>query len=159
MENKDILTANTLDTIPPKTDFSFPKAEHLKSERIIGALFKGKSPSVGAFPLRAVWQEVDAFFDTQNPSIYCQFAVTVPKKTFKRAHDRNFYKRIIREAYRLNKSDLLEYLARNNKKIALMVIFTGKEAADFNMVNHCMKKLFRKIKDQKIDPKIESKIE
>ena len=128
-----------------KPDFSFPKAEHLKSERIIGTLFKGKSPSVGAYPLRAVWQEVDAFFDTKNPIIRCQFAVTVPKKTFKRAHDRNFYKRIIREAYRLNKAEWLDFLAKTNKKIAFMVIFTGKETVDFATVNSKMQKLLRKV--------------
>ncbi len=128
-----------------KPDFSFPKAEHLKSERIISVLFKGKSPSVGAYPLRAVWQEVDFFYNTPNPTIYCQVAVTVPKKTFKRAHDRNRYKRLIREAYRLNKNVWLPFLVENNKKIALMIIFTGKEATDFDTINHKMKKLFAKM--------------
>ncbi|MEY4927872.1 MAG: ribonuclease protein component [Bacteroidota bacterium] len=138
MQKNDIITLE-------KPDFSFPKAEHLKSERIISVLFKGKASSIGAYPLRAVWQEVDFFYDTQNPTIHCQVAVTAPKKTFKRAHDRNRYKRLIREAYRLNKHEWLPFLQENKKKIALMIIFTGKEATDFDTINHKIKKMFTKM--------------
>lgn len=139
------LLENNPNVSPSKPDFSFPKAQHLKSERLIGKIFKGKSSSAGAFPLRAVWEEVDLFFDTKNPTIRCQVAMTVPKKTFKRAHDRNYYKRLIREAYRLHKTPFLDFLATYPKKIALMIIFTGKEATDFATVQQKMKRLLEKI--------------
>ena len=63
-----------------------------------------------------------------------QFAVSVPKKNFKRAVDRNRLKRQMREVVRKNKSEIKKLLAEKNKPCAMMFVFTGKEKAEFNII-------------------------
>lgn len=77
----------------------FPKPEHLTLQRDIDALFAGGSHSAVAFPVRAVWREVE--WDGHGPRV--KVLVSVSKRKFKHAVDRNRAKRQMREAYRLNK--------------------------------------------------------
>ena len=77
--------------------FGFRKRERLVSQRLIDDLFAGgHSRSVAAFPLRAVYQ-LRPRGDHDAP---LQMLVSVPKKHFHHAVDRNRVKRQLREAYR-----------------------------------------------------------
>lgn len=80
-------------------DHRFPKAEHLCLQRDIDALFASGAHSTVGFPLRAVWHEVE--WDGHGPRV--KVLVSVSKRKFKHAVDRNRAKRQMREAYRLNK--------------------------------------------------------
>lgn len=80
-------------------DHRFPKAEHLCLQRDIDALFAAGAHSAVGFPLRAVWHEVE--WDGRGPRV--KVLVSVSKRKFKHAVDRNRAKRQMREAYRLNK--------------------------------------------------------
>lgn len=82
----------------------FPKPEHLSLQRDIDALFTEGNRSAVAFPVRAVWREVE--WDGHGPRV--KVLVSVSKRKFKHAVDRNRAKRQMREAYRLNKH-LLTY--------------------------------------------------
>ena len=80
-------------------DQRFPKSQRLCRTKLIEQLFEpAGSKSFTAFPLRAVFRAVD--------SDETQVLISVPKRLFKHAVDRNKAKRHIREAYRTNK-DLL----------------------------------------------------
>lgn len=79
--------------------YGFPKPEHLSLQRHIDALFAEGNHSTVAFPVRAVWQEVE--WDGHSPRV--KVLVSVSKRKFKHAVDRNRAKRQMREAYRLNK--------------------------------------------------------
>ena len=75
---------------------SFPKSERLCSRKTIEELFASGNRSLTAFPLRVIFREA---FETQ-------FLVSVSKRHFKHAVDRNRAKRQVREAWRLNRSIL-----------------------------------------------------
>jgi ribonuclease P protein component len=84
------------------------------SNLLIEALFEnGSSQSVSAFPLRAVYQMIERR-DGHGPA---QILISVPKKRFKHAVDRNRVKRQIREAYRQHKQLLWEGMAENQEML------------------------------------------
>ncbi len=123
-----------------KLSFSFRKEERLKSRKTIDKLFKS-GQSFGQFPLRVVWMELE------NPmgESPVQFALTVPKKKFKRASDRNRIRRLIREAYRLQKPYFYDHLPDQLEQLAMMVIYTSKEMPDYETVEAAMKQLLRRL--------------
>lgn len=77
-------------------DNSFPKSQRLCSRYLIDKLFEpGGSRSFAAFPMRLIIQ----LTDEENTCLL----ISVPKRYFKHAVDRNRVKRQVREAYRRNK--------------------------------------------------------
>ncbi|HEX8328537.1 MAG TPA: ribonuclease P protein component [Hymenobacter sp.] len=112
---------------PPRR-YTFPKEEHLCRKKLIEELFGKQGSSFGVYPLRVVWVKTEA--PTAAPP---QVLISVSKRTFKRAVDRNRIKRLIREAYRLNKYRLLEQ--PTGHQVALLgIIFTGKEKSPLALV-------------------------
>lgn len=93
-----------------KRDYSFPKAEKLVSKKLIDRLFtKGAAKALSSFPLRLVYMMLDSTDEDlmangrKQVQRNTQFLVSVPKRCFKHAVDRNRVKRQVREAYRLNR--------------------------------------------------------
>ncbi len=56
-----------------------------------------------------------------------RFGVGVSSKNFKKAVDRNRVKRVVREAYRLQKNELQEQLKERGVGMNIFFIYTGKE--------------------------------
>ena len=81
-----------------------------------------------------------------------EFALSVPKKAFKRAVDRNVLRRRIREAYRLHKIELYKFLQNNalhsHKRFAFMVLYTAKEEMPYAEIEKGIKKMIRKFKEE-----------
>ena len=73
-----------------------------------------------------------------NGTSNLQFGVSVGKRSFKKAVDRNRIKRLIREAYRVEKSILLPLL-NENMRVELFVIYIGKELPLFSFVQEKIK--------------------
>lgn len=65
----------------------------------------------------------------------------VPKRNFKKAHDRNKLKRRMKEVYRQNKQDLYQSELLQSKKILMSYIFVGKEKIEYTEIESCIKKL------------------
>lgn len=128
------------------TNFQIKRGERLKSKKTIDSLFSGAN-SVSKFPLLLLWKEVD--LKTKKESFPVQFTVSVAKKKFKNAVDRNFVKRRIREAYRLNKPSFYENLVDDNRQFAFMFIFTGKQLEDSAKIKVAMKNVLDKFLEQK----------
>ena len=81
-------------TAAPRT---FRKQERIVSKQLMETLFdKGDSHSLAAFPLRAIY----TLTDRREGCAPVQILISVPKKRFKHAVDRNRVKRQVREAYR-----------------------------------------------------------
>ena len=97
----------------------FRKEERIVSNLLIETLFeKGNSHSLTAYPLRAVYLKTDY----REGCAPVQILISVPKKKFKHAVDRNRVKRQIREAYRKNKS-LLEGKVEEGKMLLIAIIW------------------------------------
>lgn len=116
-------------------DFSFSKNEKLKSRKVIDSLFS-EGKSVAKYPLRFVYVEVT---NDDQPAI--KMGVSVSKKHFKHAVDRNYFKRVLRECYRLNKHLLLEHL---QKKYAIMFFYQTSDRLSYHEINEKTIQLFHK---------------
>ena len=114
---------------------TYPKHEKLKSKTTIDLLFS-QGKSVSKFPLRLVYCPVDL---PQGESI--KMGVSVSKKYFKKAVDRNYFKRVLRETYRLNKTVLLQ---NTNQKFAFMFFYQTKDRLSYQEINDKTKALFEK---------------
>ena len=120
-----------------KENFSFKKEERLCSKKIIDKLFF-EGNSFLSYPLKIVFQETS--LRTKYPA---QAVFSVGKRSFKLAVHRNLIKRKIREAYRLNKSQL--YRELGDKQLAIFFIFIGKDIPEYTQVETAMKKGIAKL--------------
>ena len=117
----------------------FGKNQKLKSFKVIGKLFESGNSFI-SYPFKIVW----LYNETTSP--YCKFSVSVPKRKYKHAVDRNLIKRKIREAYRLNKS----ILEAENKlpKIDFMIIYLSSTNAEYAIFVNAMKIALGKLRNQ-----------
>jgi ribonuclease P protein component len=121
--------------LPIDMKATYSKIEKLKSKVLIDKLFdEGKS--VVAFPLRLVYIATE--FD-EPVKVKC--GVSVSKRNFKKAVDRNRVKRLIREVYRLNKNS---YFNNITTQYALMILYIGNDKPTFKQTDQAMKKLLKK---------------
>lgn len=110
--------------------FTLGKNERLKSRKQIERLFReGKTISVFPFYVYYLYWPASII---SEPTL--QFGVGVSGKNFKKAVDRNRIKRLIREAYRLQKNELQSAVRSNNRHLNVFLIFTSKELPDFRVV-------------------------
>ena len=130
----------------PKMNFNYPKNEKLKSKITIGLLFS-EGKSVSKYPLRLVYHS-GALGDEQQLKV----GVSVSKKYFKKAVDRNYFKRVLRESYRLNQHLLKQQL---DQPYALMLFYQSKDRLSFEEINTKTVQLFEKFLAQVQDSKQE----
>jgi ribonuclease P protein component len=134
-----------IQNLKTKMNFTYPKAEKLKSKTTIDLLFS-KGKSVAKYPLRLVYISGD--FGENTP---IKMGVSVSKKHFKNAVDRNYFKRVLRETYRLNKHLLLDNL---NEPYAFMFLYQTKDRLSYEEINKKTIQLFEKfleaIKSEKV---------
>ncbi len=116
-------------------NFSYPKSEKLKSKKTIDLLFT-EGQSVSKYPLRLVYVE-NSLEEVEK----IKMGVSVSKKYFKKAVDRNYFKRVLRECYRLNKKILLDKI---DKPHAFMFLYQTKERLSYQEIHEKTIQLFEK---------------
>ena len=120
-------------------NFTYPKSEKLKSKITIDTLFS-KGKSVSKYPLRLVYVQSD-FGIAEGSDQKIKMGVSVSKKYFKHAVDRNYFKRVLRETYRLNKNLLIDNL---EKPYAMMFFYQTKDRLTYQEIEIKTKQLFEK---------------
>ena len=115
--------------------FTYPKNEKLKSKNTIDLLFS-EGKSVSKYPLRLVFVE-----NTLENEQLIKMGVSVSKKYFIHAVDRNYFKRVLRECYRLNKHILVDNL---EKPYAFMFFYQSKDRLTYQEINEKTIQLFQK---------------
>ncbi len=124
--------------------FSFRKCERMVSHRLIDTLFGGgSSQSVAAFPLRAVYR----LCERQPADAPVQLLISVPKKRFRHAVDRNRVKRQLREAFRIHREQLYQALP-DNQRLLLAFVWLSDEHCSSHEVERRVVSLIRRISDR-----------
>lgn len=120
----------------------FPKKEKLTQHFLIEELFSANHPSLMVFPIKMVY-----FFDTHTPlRMLPKVLILVSKRNVNKAVNRNYVKRRIREAYRINKHMLLSKLTPAiPHNLVLMFIYTQKDIASFTQIQQSIQKIFSKV--------------
>lgn len=122
----------------PVVHFTLSKDERLSRKKIIEEVFKN-GLSIKSQALIVV------YYYTELPVKFpAQVMFTASKKLYKRAHDRNRIKRLMREAYRKQKHVVYNSLNRKQKQAALLFIFTGRQLPNYPYVHGKMSELLRK---------------
>ncbi len=114
---------------------TYPKSEKLKSRNTIDLMFKS-GKSVSKYPLRLVFIKGNVDEGQQ-----LKMGVSVSKKYFKKAVDRNYFKRVLRETYRLNKHLLIENLQEPH---AFMLLYQSKDRLTYEEINKKTIQVFEK---------------
>jgi len=123
-------------TEPAKSElrFTFPKSERLHSKKLIEELFN-KGSYFYLYPFRVTY-----FFQKESAEPN-QLMVSVSKRKFKSAVSRNRIKRLMKEAYRLNK----HLLAPQGCLVA--IVYTSDEIPEFPFIQKRIQKAMRKLNE------------
>lgn len=115
------------------SDFSFRKEEKITSRKIISSLFmEGKVIQV--HPLRILYH-------LSPPGKYpAAVVVSVPRRLFKKAVDRNLLKRRIREAYRINKPFFYSGLRKLDQQVNLVILYQHHEISDYYSIQNALQR-------------------
>jgi ribonuclease P protein component len=127
-----------------KGHFTFSKEEKLTGKTSIDQLFN-EGKSINLFPFRIYYKLVDT---PHEPA--ARLLIAIPKKKVKHAVDRNRLRRLVREAYRLNKTGFFTWLESKSFRLHFALIYSG-DSTDLTYkevegkINACLAKLEKAI--------------
>lgn len=123
-----------------KNKLSLSKPERLRNLKQIDNLFKD-SITIKAFPLIFSYMLLE---NPQQTQIQALFAA--PKRSFKKAVDRNRVKRVMRDRFRLLKPQFTEAL--DGRQVQFALIYTSKELPDYKLIDKSLIKIISKLNDK-----------
>ena len=118
---------------------NFGKEDRLKGTKMVSDIFEGPKKSLKVFPFKAYYS-----VSIEKEGLV-KYGISVPKKKFKRAVDRNKIKRLIKEALRLNKSILSQEVAKQNTAIHIMILFTGEKIPTYHFIEIKIKEILSRL--------------
>ncbi len=122
-------------------NFSFPKKYRINSKLVFEKLI-AHNQTVFLYPFKCYY----LFSTLEDGQEVNSMAITVPKRNFKRAVDRNRMKRVTREVYRINHHQILDRkTVVKNKKLSLLFIYIATKKENFVFMEMKMQEILKKI--------------
>lgn len=130
-------------------DNSLSRAERLRSLSAIRRLF-GEGKSGFVYPFRynfLIHTDAPSAADEQmtSSSEYVKVMFSVPKRFHKRANKRNLLKRRSREAYRLNRTSLVESLSSRGLRVELALVYSTKESHSYKTIEYAVQRILEQV--------------
>ena len=113
------------------------KESRLKSRKAIDALF-ATGRSFHVYPVKITWHTIAG-------SGKVLAGVSVSKKRFKHATDRNRIKRMLREAYRLEQQEILGVANLLQRDLDIFIHYTGNALPDFLPLKQAVRQALQKL--------------
>lgn len=121
--------------------YSFPKKDRLCNSKRIETLFS-EGERFFEFPFKALWLE------DPKSTVPLKLAISVPKKRVAKATDRNHIKRLVREAFRIQKLQLIDVLNQKNKKVNLMLVYSFTSILSLSDIEDKISVTLRRLADE-----------
>lgn len=122
---------------------NLPKEQRLHKEKDIEKLF-GKGRGFNFYPFRVVVYVHDSENDKQS---LARLLVSVSKKRFHHAVKRNKVKRLVREAWRKNKSELIAKCEKHKITFDVALVYTATVILSYEEIENKMKQLSLRLKN------------
>lgn len=119
---------------------TFPKSERISRKRHLDLLF-AEGQSFVAYPLRIIYLPIEKVQSDADISV----VISVSKKRFKHAVDRNLIKRRIRESYRQQKHELTDCFAEKESALLIAFLYISKETMSFDTIDKAISKTIRSL--------------
>ena len=119
---------------------TFKKNERLCKRTDIDFLLQ-KGQSFNRFPLRVTYVK-----QTVSTPISLRIAISVPKRRIRKAVDRNRIKRLIREAFRLQKKELTLFLKEKKQSVDVLLVYTGDLNITFTLIQGKIMLILQRLK-------------
>jgi len=138
--------------------FTFKKEERLSRKKLIDELFaNGSSFYLHPFKIffappeksgTGLYLPLSERETSPAQPIPVQILISVSTRNFKRAVDRNKIKRLIREAYRLNKHVLYDSLKKKSRQLSIAVLYTSKTIESFDFIQQKLIAVLNKLAEE-----------
>lgn len=128
----------------PPIRYTFSKDEKLCYQKSIDRLF-AQGKSYISYPLRIVYFVEE---ETEADKQFAQVLISVPKRKFKRANKRNRIKRLVREAYRLNKQEYIRLLQEKGLRLDIAFLYLKDELPSYTEIEKSILKAVSTLKDK-----------
>jgi ribonuclease P protein component len=125
-----------------KHSFHLPKSERLHGHTAVANLFS-KGKSFYHHPFKVVVFEAIA-----DESPHLRILISVPRRKFKKAVDRNRCKRLCREAWRVQKNELMQQLSSQNIRLDVALIYTSGRILPFAEISRKIKVILQRLKEE-----------
>lgn len=118
------------------------KEERLHSKKLIDKLFR-EGKSVFSYPFKVLY-----ISENEASAHPVRVLISVSKRHFKKAVDRNHIKRLIREAYRNNKQTLMAHLNTHNKKLFFGLIYVSETILSYEEIERKLILILQRLIEQ-----------